>query len=112
MNDQSQQEVTVRDNPDKSRFDVFVDETHAGFSVYKDFGEMQRIFYHTRVFDEFEGRGLASTLTRAALSTSVQAGHRIVAVCPYVKKWLTTHHDFDDAIDPVGPTHLDALPSR
>ena len=109
MNNPNQQEVTVRDNPDKRRFDVLVGAAHAGFSAYKDFGETQRIFYHTVVFDEFEGRGLASTLTRSALSTSVQAGHRIVAVCPYVKKWLATHHDFDDATDPVGREHLHAL---
>ena len=109
MNDHNQQAVTVRDNPDKSRFDVLVEDTRAGFSAYKDVGEVQRIFYHTVVFDEFEGRGLASTLTRSALSSSIQAGHRIVAVCPYVKKWLTTHHDFDDAIDPAGREHLRAL---
>lgn len=110
MNDQNQQEVTVRDNPGRSRFDVLVDDARAGFSMYKDFGEKQRIFYHTVVFDEFGGRGLAGTLTRTALDTSIQAGHRIVAVCPYVKKWLSTHHDFDDAVDPAGPEHLDALP--
>jgi predicted GNAT family acetyltransferase len=109
MNDQDQHEETVRDNPDESRFDIFVDGTHAGFSVYKDLGETQRIFYHTVVLDEFGGRGLAGTLTRTALSTSIQAGRRIVAVCPYVKKWLTTHHDFDDATDPVGREHLRAL---
>jgi len=112
MNDQNQQGITVRDNPDKGRFDVLVDDTQAGFSMYKDVGAesaRQRIFYHTRIFDEFEGRGLAGTLTRAALNTSTQAGYRIVAVCPYVTKWLSTHHDFDDVTDPVGPEHLRAL---
>ncbi|PUB26038.1 hypothetical protein C8K30_106125 [Promicromonospora sp. AC04] len=112
MNDQDQQVVTVRDNPDKSRFDVLVDGVEAGFSMYKDLGTTsarQRIFYHTVVFDAFEGHGLASTLTRAALSTSVQAGYRIVAVGPYVKKWLSLHHEFDDATEPVSPEHLRAL---
>ena len=108
MDDQGQQDVSVRDNPDKSRFDVLVGDTHAGFSVYKDLAA-QRIFYHTVVFDEFGGRGLAGILTRTALGTSVEAGHRIVAVCPYVKKWLTTHHDFDDAADPANADHLKAL---
>lgn len=69
----------------------------------------QRIVYHTVIFDQFEQRGLAGILTRAALGTSVQAGHRIVAGCPYVKKWLATHHDFDDATDPVRREHLRAL---
>jgi predicted GNAT family acetyltransferase len=112
MNEQHQQEVTVRDNPDKSRFDVLVGDAPAGFSVYKDLttaSAQQRIFYHTVVFDQFEGRGLAGALTRAALKTSIEAGHRIVPVCPYVKKWLSLHHDFDDATDPVSPEHLRAL---
>ncbi|MCP2267210.1 GNAT family N-acetyltransferase [Promicromonospora thailandica] len=106
---QDQHGVTVRDNPGESRFDVFVDGTHAGLSAYQDFGETQRIFYHTEVFDEFEGQGLAAVLTRTALGDSIQAGHRIVAVCPYVKKWLTTHRDFDDATDPLHREHLRAL---
>jgi uncharacterized protein len=112
MTDQDQQDVTVRDNPEKSRFDILVEGTHAGFSMYVDIGAApaQRIFHHTVVFDEFGGRGLAGILTRTALQASIQTGHRIVAVCPYVKKWLTTHHDFDDAIDPVRPEHLRALP--
>ncbi|MFD2793470.1 GNAT family N-acetyltransferase [Promicromonospora vindobonensis] len=112
MSDQNQQEVTVRDNPDEKRFDVLVEGVQAGFSMYKDFEAVparQRIFYHTVVFDEFEGRGLASILTRTALSTSIQTGHRVVAVCPYVKKWLSTHHDFDDATDAAGPEHLRSL---
>ena len=112
MSDHDQPEVTVRDNPDKGRFDVLVGDTHAGFSMYKDLGAAparQRVFYHTVVFDQFEGQGLAGILTRTALGTSVQAGHRIVAVCPYVKKWLTTHHDFDDAADAVRREHLQAL---
>ncbi|GAB4084971.1 GNAT family N-acetyltransferase [Myceligenerans cantabricum] len=109
MSDQDQPAVTVRHNPGKSRFDVFVDDTHAGFSQYRDLDEQparQRIFHHTVVFDAFEGHGVAGALTRTALRTSIQTGHRIVAVCPYVKTWLSTHHDFDDATDPAGPEHL------
>ncbi|WP_313817943.1 GNAT family N-acetyltransferase [Citricoccus sp.] len=110
--EQENQDVTVLDNPEKGRFDVTVDGAHAGFSLYQDTrasGTDQRIFYHTVIFDDFEGRGLAGILTKAALGTSVQSGHRLVAVCPYVKKWVSTHHDYSDSLDPVGPEHLDAL---
>lgn len=63
----------------------------------------------TVVFDEFGGRGLAGALTREALAGSIAAGRRIVAVCPYVTKWLSTHHEFDASLDPVTPQHLEAL---
>src|SRR5690554_3435443 len=87
--DQAMDDVTVRDNPDESRFDVFVEEALAGFSMYEELGEgsaRQRIFHHTEVFDAFGGRGLAGILTREALQSSVRAGYRIVPVCPYVKR--------------------------
>ncbi|WP_114853403.1 GNAT family N-acetyltransferase [Brachybacterium sp. YJGR34] len=107
------QDVQVRDAPEQHRFEIHAEGRHAGFSVYHDLddvtGTAQRIFHHTVVFDEFGGRGLAGTLTRRALEDSVAAGRRIVAVCPYVKKWVSTHHEFDDSLDPVRPQHLEAL---
>lgn len=109
MNDQS---ISVEDNPSKNRFDVFDNDDHAGYSMYKDFDPSQtgqRILYHTVIFDDFEGRGLASALTRIALGTSIEEGHRIVAVCPYVKKWLSSHHDYDSSLDQVRPAHLQAI---
>jgi uncharacterized protein len=112
MTDQQPDDVTVRDNPGKGGFDVFVDGALAGTSLYTDVGEgeaRQRVFFHTEVGDEFGGRGLAGTLTRSALEESVGSGLRIVAVCPYVKRWLTTHHDLDDAVDRVRPEHLQAV---
>lgn len=101
-------ETTVRDNPEKHRFEVFAGEERAGHSVYKDLDD-QRIFFHTKVFDEFGGQGLASVLTREALAQSVAEGKRIVPVCPYVVKWLEGHHDFDDSVDAAEQRHLDAI---
>ncbi|MGY5764174.1 GNAT family N-acetyltransferase [Brachybacterium sp. DNPG3] len=69
----------------------------------------QRIFFHTIVHEEFSGRGLASTLTREALAATVAAGLRIVPVCPYVVRWLSTHHEFDASVDLPQQEHLDIL---
>ncbi|PWH07165.1 N-acetyltransferase [Brachybacterium endophyticum] len=104
--------TTVRDDPDKQRFDVFVGEHHAGFSKYRDLeqgGSTQRIFFHTVVFDEYEGRGLASTLTRTALDESIAEGRRIVPVCPYVARWVGNHDEVEDHVDEVTPEHLRAI---
>lgn len=104
----------IRDNPGKRRFDVFVGEHHAGFSKYRDVDvdgadAPQRIFFHTVVFDEYEGRGLASTLTRTALEQTVREGRRIVAVCPYVARWVEHHEGAAAHVDAVRPEHLAAI---
>lgn len=105
-------DVQVQENPSEHRFEVLVDGTLAGLSQYLDVevgdGD-QRIFHHTEVFDEFGGQGLGGVLTREALLASAEAGHRVVPVCPFVKRWVVTHHDVDDSVDPVRPEHLDAL---
>lgn len=112
MTDQPQDEPTVRDNPVEQRFEIHVGETLAGLSAYRDLevgSARQRIFFHTEVDDAFAGQGLAGILTRAALTKTAARGRRIVALCPYVTRWLSSHHDVDDAVDPVGPEHLRAV---
>ncbi|MBM6623360.1 N-acetyltransferase [Micrococcaceae bacterium RIT802] len=96
-------------NTAQHRYDITVDGKTAGSSSYRDTeasGTAQRILFHTVVDDEFGGRGLASTLTREAIRQSVESGFRVVPMCPYVKKWTTTHDDFADHIDPVTSTHV------
>ncbi|MGP9846317.1 GNAT family N-acetyltransferase [Brachybacterium sp. 107] len=105
-------EVEVRDNPGRGRFDILVDGEQAGFSMYTkptEDPDDQRIFYHTVIDDAFGGRGLAGTLTRTALLTSVAEGHRIVAVCPYVAHWLRSHDDVEGSVDTVRPVHLETV---
>lgn len=112
MTDQRPQDVSVRNTPEEGSFDVFIGDEHAGSSLYAEVSEgpsRQRVFFHTEIREEFGGRGLAAVLTSSALEASVESGFRIVAVCPYVKKWLTTHHTFDDALDAVRPVHLQAV---
>ena len=58
------------------------------------------------------GKGLAGVLVSAALTDAREAGKRIVAVCPYVAKYVKTHHDFDDILDPVTPAALAAVEAR
>lgn len=105
-------EVTVQEDPGRHRFEVLSGEALAGFSQYlehEEDGTRQRIFFHTEIDDAYEGQGLASQLTRTALTDSVAAGFRIVPVCPYVKRWLGSHDDVEGHVDRVRPEHLEAL---
>lgn len=93
----------------RHRYDITVDGQAAGSSSYRDTddaGAPQRILHHTVIDDAFGGRGLASTLTREAVRQAVDEGFRVVPMCPYVKKWTTTHDDFAEHIDQVTPEHL------
>lgn len=49
---------------------------------------LQRIFLHTEVAADFEGRDLATILVGEALDKTKADGLRIVAVCPLVKAYL------------------------
>lgn len=92
----------VRNIPEAHQYEITVDGEHAGLEAYVDSGD-QRIFYHTEIDEKFGGRGLAGELVSAALTDARAEGKRIVAVCPYVAKYVKQHHDFDDILDPVTP---------
>jgi predicted GNAT family acetyltransferase len=88
--------TTVAQEPD--RFSISVDGQPVGFTEYAD-RDGQRIFPHTEVRDEFEGRGLATILITEALQATRDAGLRIVAICPMVAAFVKKHHEFDDVVD-------------
>ena len=46
---------------------------------------------HTEVLPAFEGRGVAAGLVRFALDDARQRGLIVIAICPYVRRYLETH---------------------
>jgi predicted GNAT family acetyltransferase len=89
-------EVTAEED----RFSIAVDGRKAGFTELVDH-DGQRIFPHTEIGDDFEGRGLATILVQQALESTREAGLRIVPVCEMVAGFLEKNHEFDDIVDPV-----------
>jgi predicted GNAT family acetyltransferase len=92
-------------------FTIAADDASAGLTSFVDH-DGQRIFLHTEVKSEFEGRGLASILVSEALAATRTEGLRVVAVCPMIKAYVARHHDFDDIVDPVTPDIEDWLASQ
>jgi predicted GNAT family acetyltransferase len=92
--------IEVEPQPSHNRYIITVDGEQAGFTQYTDRGE-QRVFLHTEIDQDYEGRGLGGTLVAGALADVRDSAKRAVAVCPFTVNWLRTHHDFDDIIDPV-----------
>jgi predicted GNAT family acetyltransferase len=84
---------------ESDRFSISVEGQQVGFTEYAD-RDGQRIFPHTEVSNEYEGRGLATILVNEALQTTRDSGLRIVAVCPLVAAFVKKHHEFDNIVDP------------
>jgi predicted GNAT family acetyltransferase len=88
--------VEVRDNPEESRYEAYVDGRLAGFSVY-DLAHGTINFIHTEVDDAYEGQGVGSDLVRQMLDQLRQRGDlRVTASCPFVRAWLRRHPDYQD----------------
>lgn len=86
-------DVTVTDNPGASRYEVFVDGEQAGFAEYRRTAD-HVAFTHTVVDPAFEGRGLGSTLARAALDEARDAGLAVLPFCPFFRTWIERHPDY------------------
>lgn len=90
----------VKRNDIERRYEIAVDGALVGLAAYRDLRD-QRVFYHTEIGEDFAGHGLAAVLVGEALADARAAGKRIVAVCPYVAKYLKKHDGFADITDPV-----------
>lgn len=86
-------DVTVINNADRSRYEARIDNELAGRLEYQ-LSSDRITFTHTVVEDEFQGKGVAGTLVKAALADVRQEGTRkVVPVCSYVHHYLEKHPD-------------------
>jgi len=90
------------------RFTITVEGQPVGFTEFAD-RDGQRVFRHTEVDDEFEGRGLATIVVGEALEATKDEGLRIVPVCELVAAYIETHEEFSDVADPATPDIKDWL---
>jgi predicted GNAT family acetyltransferase len=85
--------TTVADNPASSRFEITVDGELAGFLDYRKDGD-EYALPHTRVYTEFEGRGIGSELVSEALAEISSRGGTVLPYCPFVPKVIREHPEF------------------
>ena len=88
---------TVRDAPERSRFEIDVDGSVVGFAAYRPKPGLL-VFTHTEIDDAVEGRGLGSTLVRSALDTVRARGLAIRPDCPFVRAFVARHPEYLDLV--------------
>lgn len=98
--------VSRQSSPD--RFEISVDGNVAGFTQFTD-REHRRIFPHTEIGEDFGGQGLAGIVVEEAMRATREEGRTIVPVCPYVKKWLGKHPEYDELVAKPTPEDMQAL---
>ncbi|HEY7226379.1 MAG TPA: GNAT family N-acetyltransferase [Micromonosporaceae bacterium] len=89
--------ITVRRNASTNRFEALLDGTVVGFIDYHQHGDRVTLI-HTETDPYFEGRGIGSTLARAALEDVQARGEKAVIVCPFITAYLKRHPDYDDIV--------------
>jgi len=88
----------VHDNDDESRYEITRDGKRVGLSEYRR-RRGQVTFLHTEIDPSLRGEGLGEQLVSGALADVRQRGEHVIARCPYVKRFLDEHPEYQDLVD-------------
>ena len=94
----SQEVVRVEHDAAAQRYEVYVDDRHAGLANYCD-EDGRRVLTLTEVDPEFGGRGLAGHLAKRAFDDAREAGLRVVPECSYMANYIERHEEYADLVD-------------
>jgi uncharacterized protein len=94
-------ETTVRNNPEKSQYEIRDGDNVLGVAAYERRGDTT-VFTHTEVDPDAGQEGLGSTLVRAALDDVRGRGGSVVAQCSFVRGWIQRHPDYADLVAAPG----------
>lgn len=89
--------VVVHDHPEQSSYVATVDGAAAGVAQYVG-APGRRIFTHTKVEDQWEGKGVGSALARGALDDTRAQGLTVVARCPFIREYIERHPEYQDLL--------------
>lgn len=89
--------TTVQDQPGSSRFEITVDGELAGFVDYRKDGDTYAL-PHTRVYPQFEGRGIGGELVLGALAEIGRRGGKVLPYCPFVPKVMRDHPEYVELV--------------
>lgn len=92
----SHETIHVRNNPDKSRYEVELDG-HLAKIDYRD-RKGVRYFIHTEVPPDLEGRGIAGAMAKFALDEARAQQLAIVPQCPFVRSYIERHPEYQSLV--------------
>ncbi len=90
-------EIEVDDRPGEQRYEATIGGRLAGIAAYRP-RPGARVFTHTEVLPEWEGRGVGGRLARAALDDVRASGLQAVPRCPFIAAWIRRHPEYEDLV--------------
>jgi predicted GNAT family acetyltransferase len=99
-------DVVIKDNPERSRFEIWVGDELAGFSQYRRRGD-EYTFIHTETEPAFAGQGLAGRLVSAALDEVRARGASVLPMCPFVRVYIKRHPHYLDLVPEAEQSRYD-----
>ena len=96
-------DLVIADSAERRRYEATIGGEVAGVLEYVV--KRERIaLIHTEVSPGHEGHGVAAALARSALDDARRRGLRVIAICPYVQRYLERHPEDGDIVVGRSPT--------
>jgi predicted GNAT family acetyltransferase len=92
-------ENSVRNNEEARQFEIDVEGLQA-FISYERKGQ-DIVLLHTEVPPELEGRGIGSTLARAAFDFAREQHLGVIPRCPFLSAFVQKHAEYEELIAPA-----------
>ena len=85
----------VRDNPDKSRYEIVDDGKLVGVADYRAMGD-KLAFPHTEIVPARRNQGLGHQLVKGALDDVRRKGAKVVPYCWFVAEFIEQNAEYAD----------------
>lgn len=91
------QELQITDNADELKFETKLNDKLAFIAYRWEHGKLALM--HTEVPEEFEGKGIASSLAKFAFEQAKQQQRQVLVFCPYISAWLNRHPEYREQVE-------------
>lgn len=93
----SEHPIRVVRNIEQERFEAWLGSDLAGIAEFLP-GPEALTFTHTKVFPEFEGKGVGNRLAEAALAEVRERGEKVIAQCPFIRRYIEEHAEYQELL--------------
>lgn len=91
----------VRDNAERSRYELIVDDRVLGIADYHLVGDTL-VIPHSEIDAAHRGQGLGDVLVRGTLDDARARGLRVVPQCWFVADFIGRHAEYGDLVGAAG----------